>query len=376
MKIAVGIQGAGYVEARTFFMAHPPDVTYLRSYDTLDILSFVQRRLHRAPSATSFLNCLHCDLGVNRVDLLHFVNTISCSNTPWISTFEHYMPRWNPRSSFGMGLLTRSACRKLIAMSGYARDAQLSLLEKGSATGDAIAERLCVLHPPQQPLVSSYDEKVIPGDMFSCTFVGRDFFRKGGKEIIAAFAQLRSEGEEIQLRVISSLGWGDYVTGSTDADARAALTFLSQGSPYVIHERELPNEEVLATLRGSHLSLLPTYDDTYGFSVLESQASGTPVITTNVCALTEINSDAAGWVIRLPLDEHGQALLATEDDRKRASALITEGIYVALKAALHDPAATRVRGRNALERIRAEHAPGGYAAALHDIYTEALHPRT
>jgi glycosyltransferase involved in cell wall biosynthesis len=261
-------------------------------------------------------------------------------------------------------------------MSGYARDAQLSLLEHGSATADALAERLCVLHPPQHPLISAYEEKVLPGDMLTCTFVGRDFFRKGGKEIIAAFSQLRSEGEEIRLRVISSLGWGDYVTRSTAGDAEAARAFLRQGSPYVLFESELPNADVLIALRDSHIALLPTYDDTYGFSILEAQAAATPVITTNVCALPEINSDSTGWMIRVPLDAHRQILLASEDDRKRATDLITEGIYNALKAALREPSIIHTRGLNALGRIRAEHSPEGYAAALGALYHEALHSRT
>ena len=39
----------------------------------------------------------------------------------------------------------------------------------------------------------------------------------------------------------------------------------------------------------SHIGLLPTYNDSYGYSVIEFFSYGCPVITTNILALPEIN---------------------------------------------------------------------------------------
>lgn len=372
MQITVGTQGIGYVEARTLLTTIPPGVTYARSYDAFDVLTFLQRRLMQPPAATSLINCLHCDLGVNRVDLLHFVNTISCSGTPWIVSFEHYIPRWDPRSPKGMRLLARPSCRRLLPLSHYAREAQLSLLENGSALKDTIAAKMMVTHPPQHPLIASYDEKNLPGDALTCTFVGRDFFRKGGREVLEAFFQLHTEGEPVRLHVISSLGWGDYVSGSTADDARTAEERMRAAGGWLIHDRELPNGKVLRTMIDSHLALLPTYDDTYGFSVLEAQAAGTPVITTGICAMPEINSEETGWLIPLAHDTYRQALLRTPEERRAASQAITEGVYAAVRSALRDPATVRERGLRALARIRKEHAPDAYALTLRAVYDQAL----
>jgi glycosyltransferase involved in cell wall biosynthesis len=373
MHITVGTQGIGYVEARLLHTALPPDVTFTRTYDAVGALAFVQRRLLSPPSATSLTNCLHWDMGINRVDLHHFVNIISCGRSPWVVSFEHYLPRWDPRSVRGMRLLAGPACRRLLALSNFARTAQLSLVDPDSALRDAITPKIEVIHPPQRLLISSLEEKKCPEDALQCTFVGRDFFRKGGKEILEAFHQLRSEGERVRMHIISSIGWGDYVSGSTADDARIAEEQMRAQTDWIIHDRELPNEQVLQALVNSHIALLPTYDDTYGFSALEAQAAGTPVVSTNVCAMSEINSAETGWVIPLGLNEHGQAHLRTPEERRAVSRTIVEGIYAAVKSSLREPGLVRTRAEQALERIRTRHALEHYAARLRSVYEQALH---
>jgi len=372
MHITVGTQGIGYVEARTLQDAPPPGVAFIRTYDLLNVLNFLQRRVLGSSSAISFANCLHCDLGVNRADLLHFVNTISCSGTPWVVTFEHYLPRWNPRSAFGMKMLARPACKKLIAMSRFACDAQLSLAGPGTALADAIRQRLCILHPPQVPLIDSYDHKLLPADEVTCTFVARDFFRKGGKEILDAVAQLAAEHVPVRLHIVTDLGWGDYASRTTKQEADAALALIRSLAPHVQLHQDLPNETVLDLFRQSHIALLPTYDDTYGFVALEAQAAGTPVLSTDVCTLPEINSDAMGWLIPLRKDPYGQALLNTPEERREVSERIREGVYGTLKKIIADFAGIRRKGILALQRIREEHSPTLYAEKLLGIYREAL----
>lgn len=44
-------------------------------------------------------------------------------------------------------------------------------------------------------------------------------------------------------------------------------------------------------MKKAHVCLLPTWMDTFAYSVLEAQACGTPVISTSLRALTEINNE-------------------------------------------------------------------------------------
>ena len=58
----------------------------------------------------------------------------------------------------------------------------------------------------------------------------------------------------------------------------------------IFYHKILFNSEVMNILKNTHVGLLPTYADTYGYSVLEAQSFGCPVITTNIRAMPEINN--------------------------------------------------------------------------------------
>ena len=273
-----------------------------------------------------------------------------------------------------MRLLASPRCRRLLALSDYARRSQVQLLSSRDDIGGTIAAKIEVLHPPQRLLVRSLDEKCLPAGTLRCVFVGRDFFRKGGREVVDAVARLVGEGRAIELDIVSSLDAGDYATRSTARDRTAVVERITGlGSAVRLHG-EMPNPEVLRLLRDSHVALLPTYDDTYGFSVLESQASGTPVITTNVCALDEINTDATGWVVRLARDVWGQAEGINAGGTVEISRAIHRGVYEHLRSILDDPASIRTRAVACLDRIQADHDPERYAARVRTIYADIIGP--
>ena len=119
--ITVGIQGGGYIEDRCVLRIPVPDVRIVRTYDAIDVANAIVRRTVAPPSATTFLNCMHHGAGFHRVDGFHLVNALSLTRKPWISTFEHFLPRWNARSRFGMKLNARKNCLAIVGLSQYAR---------------------------------------------------------------------------------------------------------------------------------------------------------------------------------------------------------------------------------------------------------------
>ena len=136
--------------------------------------------------------------------------------------------------------------------------------------------------------------------------------------------------------------------------------------------QELTNSEVLEILKTADVGLLPTWADTYGLSVLEAQASGCPVITTDVRALPEINNNRVGWLIRVPKDELGEAIYTTTEDRQKLSQQIQAGLENTIRSIIADPSVIAIKGQAALERIRVEHSPEDYAERLRQIYRAAL----
>lgn len=370
--IRVGVQGTGYVQDRLLGSVSSGNVSLVRVYDVLSVALRVQRAVIRDIPATATLNCLHSGISAPPVQLYHLVNSLSFSPAPWVVSFEHFLPRWDATSRFGIGLMTRTQCRRLHAISEFAREIQMKVDVQSSEFSDVLDRKITVLHPPQIPLVPEYAAKPLPRDGMVFTFVGRDFFRKGGAEVLRAASRLLREGHTFTLNIVSSLDIADYATKSTEMDRRDAVALMKNHHAAIVHHGEMKNADVLQLLRRSHAALLPTYDDTYGFSVLEAQAAGTPVITTNVCALSEINNDDIGWRLNLTLDNRKEVAHLHDGGLASISASIEKGVYGAMYAALTNRDSLRTKGERALRRIKAEHDPDNYVARMHQMYAEAL----
>jgi glycosyltransferase involved in cell wall biosynthesis len=334
------------------------------------------------------------DFDLNRVSLLHFFNTISYGSTPWITTFETFLPRLtcllscpsdrNLEIDFSalkteskmhkaFQAISRDACRRIIAMSDCNANMQRRLLKEFSEYQESIESKLIVMHPPQREFVSKYADKKLSLDKtIKFIFVGSSFFRKGGQEIMQTLKALKERYKyNLELTVISSLNIDNYATKETLADVEQVKHSLQQ-SDWIHYFPQLPNHEVIELMKKAHIGLLPTYADTYGYSVLEFQAAGCPVITTNVRALTEINNNHVGWTIEVPKNSLGEAIYTTKEDRDTISKLIREGI----ERAVHEIFANRQiileKSHNSISRIIEHHSIDRYAAKLRNIYLEAI----
>jgi len=171
--------------------------------------------------------------------------------------------------------------------------------------------------------------------------------------------------------VVSSLRLEPYAAQETEEDLTWARQIIASKPKWLEYYEELPNSEVLNLLKNADVGLLPTWADTYGLSVLEAQACGCPVITTDVRALPEINNNRVGWLIRVPKDELGEAFYATGEDRQRLSQEIQNGLESIIRSIVAEPVMIALKGQAALERIRTEHNPETYAERLRQIYQAA-----
>ncbi len=332
------------------------------------------------------------DFDLNRVDVLHFSNGVSYGKTPWVSHFETILPRFSELLNVakdqqwqnlqpgrltlkGLEALRSSSCKQIIAWSENAANIQRKLLsEISSEFREPILAKLCVLHPAQDVLVGDvpsreYDQ----AHPIRFILVGAGFFRKGGRELFRTFQKLAGEeGFPIRLVVVSSLRLEPYAAQETEEDLNWARQIIASKPKWLEYYEELPNSEVLDLLKNADVGLLPTWADTYGLSVLEAQACGCPVITTDVRALPEINNNRVGWLIRVPKDELGEAFYGTGEDRQRLSQEIQNGLESIIRSIVAEPAMIALKGQAALERIRTEHNPHDYAERLRQIYLDAV----
>lgn len=224
-----------------------------------------------------------------------------------------------------------------------------------------------VVHPPQDVLIDENGVEKKFSTISSCVefiFVGRIFFQKGGCQLIEALEKY-SEQENFHLTVVSNLSEDFF---STDEEKRRWEDILKK-TPWITWIKSLPNEGVLSLCKKAHIGCLPTFQDTYGYSVLEMQACGCPVITTNVRALPEINNMDCGWIVPLAIDNiGGEAILYSDDDKTARKAELLSGLERCLKEIFSNLKAVGFKAVNALSRIKKEHSPEGYSEKLRKIY--------
>ena len=364
-----------------------------------DMYSFLRRlelavnRHIRKPFFQVFdLNNQFDDFEFNKVDILHFINGISYGTTPWVSTFETVVPRFSDlmqryhgriKNSInmtsliirGFEALNQPACKQIIAMSSCAAKMQTDLLsELPTSDRDAIVKKMIVLHPPQEV----FQERIVPRTYdldhpIRFVLVGAGFFRKGGREILLSFEKLINEDiAPIKLVIVSSLRLDYYAVQETETDRVWALEFIKDHSDWIEYYPTLPNTQVIELIKTCDVGLLPTWAETYGFSVLEMQACGLPVISTDIRALPEINNPSVGWLIHVPKNEMGEALYTTVEERALLSKQIQTGLEVIIRSIAEDPSLIAVKGKAALEQIREQHNPRTYTEKLRQIYRFAL----
>jgi glycosyltransferase involved in cell wall biosynthesis len=371
-----------------------PGVEYRKVYDYYSLLNRIAQKLNRTAKrkvlSTFDLNNQFQDFRLNQVDLLHLFNGISYGKTPWVSNFETILPRLsglltkfnahpdvinlNRKELRAFDALDGKACKRLIALSECTRRIQLDLMRRVPVDVKRIEEKLIVLHPPQEKMIDAYDEKKVDvSGPIRFMLVGAGFFRKGGREILRVFERLvRKYHYPIELVIVSSLRMDKYAAHETESDVVWTKEKIKANSDWINYHVSLPNEQVLDLMRRVHVGLLPTYADTYGMSVLEFQAHGVPVISTNVRALPEINNKQAGWLINVPRDELGEGLYATREQRAELSASIEAGLESIMHEIFADLGCLHRKGAASLEKIEHEHHPADYARSIGDIYQHAL----
>jgi len=319
-----------------------------------------------------------------KIDILHLYNDINYSSQKWVTSFETLVPRFtetkndhqktepqhihNTKTENALKQISRKNCLGIISISQASANIQLELLKNYPQFQEVIKNKLSVIHPSQEVIPRDSEEVYKNIGVFNFIFVGTQFHLKGGIEMIEVLKKLRQK-YNFKLTIVSSFKTDHYVTKVTEKEAQETKEMLKKEEWIDIFEN-IPNEKVLELIKQSHVGLLPTWSDTYGFSVLEMQAAGVPVITTDIRALPEINNENCGWLIHLPQNRLKQALYFTNEQRdelKRTLKLQLENI---LEDIFTNPQQLLEKSKNSLERIKENHDPFVFSEKLNNIYSK------
>lgn len=318
--------------------------------------------------------------------VIHLFNEVARTKQRWITTFETEIPRVlpvagtpklrNPELLRQLKLVAAPQCRAIIAISEATKKIQIKLLQAFPQQAAAILPKLHTLHPPQA--IMHDRARPVHQRKLIFSFVGNEFYRKGGAEVVLAFSELLAAGEispdEVQVNLIGNLNHRYNIAhGAHQDDAQFYQhieNLLSQQTIFQ-HDTFLHNDRLMSLFIKSDVGLLPTWQDTYGFSVLEMQACGCPVITTNVRALPEINPPLAGWLIDCPLNDMFEIAITSAREKQA----IREAMVAQLKRFITQIIAQReaisTRSARALQRIKEQHDPARFRASLDAFYQGA-----
>lgn len=374
----VTLLNRGYNEQRNICSDRSGGVRYVEGFDRVSVI----RRIWHRITGRSYEKLLHTFGFPGRTsgDLIHTFNGIVIGGSSrWVVSFETSLPReqclpkWLVRTAWRK--LAARRCVRIIALSESARFRMLDVLSRNEAHASiavtrSIREKIEVLHPPQEELVtlSQVETKHVEGCSLRLVLVGHDFYRKGGLEVLMAVDALLGEGKDVQLSIVGRMAAGDYASRAGSEETSLAEEMISRHSSRIIRIGSIPGEEVYQLLGESHILCLPTWGETYGYSVLEGQACGCAAITTDLRALPEINNADCGWVIPVPKLPNGDGDLDTDEKRRIFRAVLVSGLKRALGEAYDDRSLLRGKAIASMERIRKFHDPSAHARRLKEIY--------
>ena len=313
----IGYTNPGYPVRRTI-LNRCSKAQYVRSRSYSSVLGKIRSVMRLPNRGLLKTGCTYLGgTADKKVDLFHFFNLIACGlgGPPYVTTFETAVPRFLEYGDYwyhkALESLSSDRCCKLIAISNRAVKCQMHVLRK-EGLSDVARKMVCIL-PPQEVLIDSIKAKMSGGPI-RFLFVGKDFFRKGGAESLRALCQIRKHAN-VELFLIGDYEHVDYMSSWTVDNAEEMRRLIAVNSDWVHYYHSMSNAAVLELAKKCDVGLLPSRHDTFGYSVLEFQASGLPCITTDVCALTEINNNSCGWVVKTT----GGACLIVSRDRERSS---------------------------------------------------------
>lgn len=322
-------------------------------------------------------------------DILHFFNTINYSfKNPWVISVESGVPwtlevirciekakidlsslKENPEVLKALKYLAAPNCRALLALSECSRNIQLEILKQFPKYEKAIAKKLITLQPPQELIVNSLEEKQVDfsAKQLKFIFVGRDFFRKGGGETINTLSRLKDEFD-FKLIIISDLRIDEPKYLLNENEIEKTKNIIETNSSWIEYHSLLTNDQVLQFIKEAHVALLPTLMDTYGYSILECQACGCPVISSSLRALTEINDDRVGWLIDVPVNRLNNPVHNTKEEIHLFRDKLETGLYNSLYHVLTHREEIKIKAKNCIERIRNNYDSKNYCEQLLKAY--------
>lgn len=206
-------------------------------------------------------------------------------------------------------------------------------------------------------------------------FVGKFFNTKGGNEIVDVFYKIYHEtNHQFELTLVSLGDMNNHVFREFQDEQEYLQSAKEKvkGCPSIQWLTYVENDELLQMMKEFDVGILPSWGDTFGYSILEMQAVGCPVITSNVRAFDEINSEETGWMIRLPLSKHKEVTINNLEEKQKYRKLMQKQLEAIVLDILDRPEQIKQKSLAAYDQVNIQHSLDQYYQKLDQIYKEAF----
>ena len=393
MNPIIGVYSDSYPDKR-MILNKVPELQYIQIENRREnigrLLRFAGRSFPSIRQTELYAQGVHFTLDAPvypEIDVIHTFNRVCLHDrNRWVATFEKTFPEYfSDEAEINYRLMRRQLplilsekCIAILPMSQWAYNYELWLLGQFAKQEEArrIKEKMTVLYPPQEQLITQEEikQKYVNVQNIKFLFVGGQVKRKGGAEVLKAFAKLRKRHNDFRVTFIGKLG-DDYGSFYLNEKERTEIRDIIAHADWLDFQEKLSNEEVLRLAKQAHVGLLPTMGDTFGFSVLEMQASGCPVITTDRQALPEINNNQCGWIINtkdIQLQHGDDFAHYTRNEVDTLSIIIEEKLVEIANVILENRYTLQDKAEESLNRIRIQHLPADYRKRLCSVYQQAV----
>lgn len=320
----------------------------------------------------------------NNIDGYHVINTIMLTNKPWCCSFETMLPRGrqflhiNHKDHFELKkgwymekllkILAKDNCKQLIAFSDCNLMMQNLVYNEFGRLGDILRQKTKKINVPQILYIDK--PKEIINEKVHFLFIGNDFVRKGGQEMILALSKVRKARDDFRATIITKTrnihNYAFEQFQDTKEEIKSVLAIAENSKDWLNIYPHLPFNNILELLKKCDVGLLPTWADTYGYSILEMQACGMPVISTNVRALRETNQN--GWMINLPINWAGELSIKKRSEKNDIRKLIVDKLAEIIDQILDNKSEIISKGKASYNFIKKNHSPLEYSNKIRMIY--------
>jgi len=317
-------------------------------------------------------------------ELVHSFNDLVIGASRWVVSHELELPRFLGASQPGperaaLDRLASERCRRILPMSEAAR--RWFLRRTPQEYRETLAEKSQVfvggVNGPDRFGISQLHKPRASDEPLHLVFVGNNAFRKGGPYVLDAFDALRAAGVNVRLTFIGNVDPFSYVIPVTP-EAHTALIKRLNETAGVTWLHCVPNRVVMETLAEAHVGLLPTLDDSLGWSVIEMMSAGLPVIASGIVAIPELMTDGVtGRLIDLPCDEDGRwiGVVQARDDgdvQREARDRLVNGLIETIGAWANDEDMRLKLGTAGRVEYEKRFTPAIAAKELSEIYDAAM----